>query len=93
MRANDEFDSKDLLRMFHWLLITVVLYGAAVYFTHPQIQTGLWKAGHITFGAFIGYWIDRQLLCRVDHKHTSEGRLVARAIVVGAAVLGMAFGL
>lgn len=84
---------KDKLRMIQWLLIAAVFYGAAMIVQQPQAQTGLWKAGHITSGAFLGYWIDRHLFGRYDHSDINTNRVLARAIVAGAAILGMAFGL
>lgn len=83
---------KDRMRMIQWLLLAAAFYASAFAVTHPQLQTALWKCGHITIGAFGGYWIDRNLYGRLMTEST-HGRVVARAIVVAAAVLGMAFGL
>lgn len=87
-------NEKDLTRMLQWLLLAACFYIAAVFVQQPQIETGLWKAGHITSGAYLGYWIDRHLFGRYnsgDDKYIP--RVMARAIVVGCAILGMAFGL
>ena len=83
---------KDLHRMFHWLMLAAAFYALAMLTTQMQLQTGLWKLGHITIGAFAGYWVDRNLYGRVSPE-SAPGRLVARAVVVAACVLGMAFGL
>ena len=83
---------RDKLRMMQWLCLAAAFYALAVLVQQPQLQTGLWKAGHITSGAFVGYWIDRGLFGRVDGA-SSDGRLITRAIVAAAAILGMAFGL
>lgn len=83
---------RDKLRMAHWLMFAAMLYIAAICTHQPQLQTGLWKAGHITSGAFLGYWIDRNLFERVTPA-SSGARLTARAVVVAASVIGMAFGL
>lgn len=85
--------NKEYFRMFQWLLLAAFFYTAAVLVQQPQIETGLWKAGHITSGAFLGYWIDRHLFGRYDHNDSYTNRILARALIVGAAVLGMAFGL
>lgn len=82
----------DLYRMLHWLVIALALYAAALLTTQPQLQTGLWKLGHITTGAFAGYWVDRNLYGRVN-SGSESGRLIARALIVVACVLGMALGL
>lgn len=84
---------REYLRMIQWLWFAAMLYLAAMLATNAQAQTGLWKAGHITSGAFIGYWIDRNLFGRFTSDHCYTPRAIARAIVVGCAILGMAFGL
>lgn len=79
-------------RMFEWLLISVALYAAAIYIQHPQIQVGLWKAGHINSAAFIGYWICRRLFGRFD-VNSNPILHAARALIIAACIIGMALGL
>lgn len=79
-------------RMFEWLLISVALYAAAIYIQHPQIQIGLWKAGHINSAAFIGYWICRRLFGRFD-VNSNPTLHAARALIIAACIIGMALGL
>ena len=79
-------------RMFEWLLISVALYAAAIYIQHPQIQVGLWKAGHINSAAFIGYWICRRLFGRFD-VYSNPILNAARALIISACIIGMALGL
>lgn len=86
-------NEKEYFRMFQWLLLAACFYIAAVIVQQPQIQTGLWKAGHITSGAFLGYWIDRHLFGRYTSDPGYTHRVIARAIVVGACIFGMALGL
>lgn len=67
------------------------------------VQTAAWKAGHVTVFAWIGYRLAVTALGRVDRIGDDIGlnesdphygqRLVARAIVIGAAVLAGAIGL
>lgn len=84
---------RDKIRMSQWLVLAMAFYLTAMYIAiQPQLQTALWKCGHITVGAFAGYWIDRNLYGRLEAE-AEHGRIVARAIVVAAAILGMAFGL
>lgn len=83
---------QDKLRMVQWLLLAAIFYATALFVSHPQIQTAVWKCGHITVGAFGGYWIDRNLYGRLMPE-SAPSRVIARAIVVAAAILGMAFGL
>ncbi len=80
------------LRMAEWLLLSMVLYGCAFYIQHPQIQTALWKAGHINTAAFLGYWIARKIFGRFDS--TSDPiKQLARGVVIAACIIGMALGL
>jgi hypothetical protein len=86
------------LRMIQWLLAAIILYGlAATVVTIPQIQTALWKLGHITIGGWVGYWISRTLERQrvhlvIDSNERKEIRR-SRAIIVAAAIIAMAFGL
>lgn len=86
-------NQKDYSRMIPWLLMATCFYIAAILVQQPQIETGLWKAGHITSGAYLGYWIDRHLFGRYNHDDVVTNRILARALVVGACVFGMALGL
>jgi len=94
-------NEKEYFRMIQWLGLAAIFYTIAISITPPpegghlaQIQTGFWKAGHITSGAYLGYWIDRHLFGRYDNGDDKYiPRSMARAIVVGCAILGMAFGL
>jgi hypothetical protein len=87
----------DAFRMIEWLILAVVFYVVAVVLTLKAphlgtLQTLFWKLGHVTVGAFLGYWVDRMALGRVNPE--SEGlRKVARAIIIFAAVFGVAGGL
>lgn len=83
----------DKLRMASWLLMAVAFYALAMFAVkQPQLQTAVWKFGHITAGGFLGYWLDRNAMGRVTD-YSTPGRQQARAVIVGAAILGMALGL
>lgn len=87
-------NEKNILRMLQWLILAAGFYIAAILTDQPQLQTGLWKAGHITLGAYLGYWIDCHLFGHFrPTTETCTYRALARAIIVSAAILGMAFGL
>lgn len=87
-------NKKDLFRMFPWVVLAAAFYAGALAMPQPQLETILWKLGHITVGAFLGYWIDRHLFGRyVPQVHSSTPRAHARALIVGAVILGIAFGL
>lgn len=83
----------DKLRMLGWLMLAGALYLSAVAFkTDAQLSTGLWKAGHVTAGAFLGYWAYRARFGRITPA-SSDGRIIAAAIVMAACIIGLAFGL
>ena len=80
--------------MIEFLILAVALYLLAIIIPWPQFQTAAWKLGHITSGATIGYWIDRQLFGRINYEvSVNRYRYLCRATLVSAAILGMAFGL
>lgn len=90
---------KDYLRMASWLLLAAIFYALSLSIEVPptggkmaQIQTGLWKAGHVTSGAYIGYWIYRHRFGRLT-SDSAAAHTIAAAIVMAAAIVGMAFGL
>ena len=89
--TNNEFH-----RMAQWALLAAVFYVLAMFVVtssaHPQLQTALWKCGNVTLGSFLGYWLDRNALGRVTPGST-PGRQASRAILMGAAVLGLSLGL
>lgn len=81
-------------RMIEFLLLAMLLYAIAVMIPWPQFQTAAWKLGHITSGATMGYWIDRQLFGRISRTESvNRYRYLCRAAIVSASILGMAFGL
>ena len=85
--------SRDNFRMVQWLLTAVALYVMAVFVPHPQIQTVLWKMGHITLAAFIGYWIDRHSFRDRVTDDADNLKQIRRAIIMGSAMLAIALGM
>lgn len=84
----------DKFRMLAWLILGIVLYTAS----HlagtdlPQVQTILWKLGHVTTLAWIGYWISRNALGRIDLTSCSTQHL-ARAVIIAGVVIAGSIGL
>ncbi len=81
-------------RMFLYLIYSALLYGAAMNVTHPQFQLIFWKAGHLTIGAFIGYWIDRAAFPenRITRDSSPIDRF-RRAVVIFGAMIAVAAGM
>lgn len=78
--------------MFPYLLLSVVCYAVALNVDHPQLQTLLWKLGHVNIGAHLGYWVARQTLGRVYASSPTNDR-IARAIIIVGAMLAISQGL
>ena len=92
----------DKLRMGTLLALSALLYGAAIVISliggvvpplwAVQLQTVVWKLGHITMGGHLGYWVSRLALGRVSAE-CADLRRVARAIIIGSCVLAVAQGM
>lgn len=84
----------NLGRMIGWLVAGLVLYALA-YLTgnaYPAVQTVFYKLGHVTTLAWVGYWISRQMLGRIDQDSSSLDS-IARAILAGCVILAGSMGL
>lgn len=84
----------NLGRMIGWLFAGLALYACA-YATgnaYPAVQTVFYKLGHVTTLAWVGYWIARQMLGRID-KDSDSIDSIARAILAGSVILAGSMGL
>ena len=84
--------TRDTLRMSGWLVIAVALYFLTFDFglqeSHPGLQATIYTVANITLRAYIGYWISRSVLGRLKLDGTdAAGKMIARAIVIAAAVM------
>lgn len=88
MSQNDRF------RMFVWLIVGLALYSLAQVagVDRPAVQTVLWKLGHVTTLAWVGYWISRQAIGRVGSASAPVDRL-ARAVVIAGVIVAGSLGL
>lgn len=84
----------DKLRMIIWLALGLLAYLAsmAVGPSNPIVQTTLYKIGHVTTLAFIGYWISRKAIGRIDIT-SDQGDKLARALVMGSVIIAGSLGL
>lgn len=81
-------------RMIIWLLAGLFLYAAAVLTgeNYPAVQTVFYKLGHVTTLAWVGYWISRQAMGRIDE--TSDPiKIQARAILMAGIIIAGSMGL
>lgn len=95
----------DFARMIVWLLAGLALYAAAMMVgsDRPAVQTVLYKLGHVTTLAWVGYWLARGALGRIvsndNHRKNYTARpsapieLLARAVLVGAVIIAGSLGL
>jgi len=85
----------DLQRMWLWLAIGIALYATSISIVgadSPVVQTILYKVGHVTTLAWVGYWISRQALGRVSGASSPTDRL-ARAVVIAGVIMAGSMGL
>lgn len=83
----------DHLRMASWLLLSAACYGLALSATlQPQIETLFWKLGHVTVAAHVGYFVSRHAIGRLTTSSPPIDKM-ARAIIIGAAMLSISLGL
>ena len=82
----------DVSRMLPWLLMSVLCYGVALNIEHIQLQTLLWKIGHLNVGAHLGYWVARKTIGRL-YTTSPAGDRIARALVIVGAMLAISQGL
>lgn len=84
----------DKLRMLAWLLTGLALYSLStlVGAEHPAVQTILYKLGHVTTLAWVGYWIARNAIGRIDALSSPNERL-SRAVLIGSVILAGSMGL
>ena len=84
-------------RMTDWTLITLVLLIGLALVAPTKLPVVLYKAGLVTLGGVLGYWIDRALFpyARPNHVARVERAMagIRRALVVLACILGLTLGL
>jgi hypothetical protein len=81
-------------RMIIWLILGLALYLMAMLVgsDRPAVQTVFYKLGHVTILAFVGYWIARQAVGRIDQMSDPGDRL-ARAVVIAGVIIAGSLGL
>nr|WP_256586803.1 putative holin [Pseudomonas sp. A46] len=86
-------------RMSVFTIITLILLLALAMIRPEQLQVVVYKAGLVTLGAVLGYWIDRSLFLVEARPHECIGGIhivgawVRRAMIVLACILGLTLGL
>lgn len=93
------FMKLDIFRMFSFLLLAFFFYGMALILVSfndmvlPQVQTILWKSGHISVGAFLGYYIDRSVFRDRVNDNSGSHIHLRRAIIIVGAMIAIALGM
>lgn len=89
-------------RMTLWTIITLALLLGLAAIRPEQLQVVLYKSALVTFGAVLGYWIDRGLFTRAgtasdipdwESWEMQVGAWMRRALIVLACILGLTLGL
>ena len=82
----------DTGRMLVWIVASALFYGAAFIVEAPILQTIAIKLGNVTVAGNIGYWLSRTAIGRLNGE-SSANEKIARAIIIGAAMVGISLGL
>ncbi|NSX14969.1 hypothetical protein HTY52_12875 [Cupriavidus taiwanensis] len=83
---------QDRLRMAVWLLFGLAFYIAVLLIDgsrFPTVQVTLQKLGHVTTFAWVGYWIARNALGRVNATSPTQDRLARAVIIAGVIIAGL----
>lgn len=86
------------IRMFDWIVITVLLTAVIGLLAPHQLTVSLYKLSLVSLAAVVGYWIDRSLFpyARPDELVLTDAEASAaqirRALVVAACIVGVALG-
>lgn len=83
---------QDRLRMVVWLLFGLAFYVAVLLIDgtrFPTVQVTLQKLGHVTTFAWVGYWIARQALGRINIHSSNLDRLARSVIIAGVILAGL----
>jgi hypothetical protein len=90
--------------MTSWLIISLVLTIAIGYFAPQQLPVSLYKLSLIATAAWMGYWLDRSLFPYARPGETIDqatgphmltfvaAAMLRRAIIISAAMIGVALG-
>lgn len=96
-------DLLDKLRAGPWLVLALIAT-VLVAILHPhQIGVLIWSLCKLSLGAYLGYWIDRTIFPyarphtfvdeRSPESHaTARSCMIRRAIIIAAAIIGLAVG-
>ena len=92
---------KIAFRMWDWWLTALVAAAVVAWLAPAQLQITAYKVSLVTIAIVLGYWADRALFKRAADRieerslrdFYASARIVARAIVVLAVVLGLTQGI
>lgn len=97
--SRSQYLRRRIPRMSAFTIITLILLLILATVRPEQLQVVVYKAGLVTLGAVLGYWIDRSLFlvdarpgeCNVPMRIV--GSWIRRALIVMACILGLTLGL
>jgi hypothetical protein len=88
-------------RMGLWIIVSVLVIGIIAAVASQQLAVMLYKVSLVTLGAVIAYFIDRSLFKNMDanlgggtslRDVAAAARMLSRALVFVAVVLGLSLG-
>lgn len=91
-------DENNYFCMIFWPIFGILFYLVSYLISNdfPVIQVIFVKLGHVTTLAWVGYWISRRAIGRLDRHNstaTVNGEYFARAIIIGATMIAGSLGL
>lgn len=89
----------DKLRLGPWLIAALLMAGVVGWLYPHQLGVLLWSLTKLSFGAYLGYWIDRTIFpyARPGDHLAAPVKSVAllmlrRAIIIAAAIVALGLG-
>lgn len=87
---------KDTLRAFPWLVGAAVTTMAIAVIAPQQLGVLIWSLSKLSFGAYLGYWVDRSIFHYARPDEVADDKIAAawirRAIIMAAAMISLALG-
>ena len=88
-------------RMSGWILLTIVLLAVIYQISPKNLPILVYKGSLVTVAGVITYWLDRSLYSRMSDRINKEmprdmlssARVLSRALIFLAVVLGFSLGL
>ncbi len=90
-----------IFRMWDWWLTAIIAAAVIAWIAPAQLQVTAYKVSLVTIGVVLGYWADVALFKHAADRVAESSprdlysslRLIARALIVAAVILGVTQGI